>query len=95
MFLSFRQRLNSDQRTAGSLFHACCEEVRDLSLAEAMQRLMVLVIAKIRTTGKFAEDIVGIMIDAMLGAAVEFMETIRSMHCGNHEVLTSWNKPES
>ncbi|MHB1351295.1 MAG: hypothetical protein ACYCYR_15700 [Desulfobulbaceae bacterium] len=51
---------------------------------------MALVLAKIRTTGKFAEDIVGMMIDAMMGAAVEFMETIRSMHGGNHEFLISW-----
>lgn len=89
MFLSFRQRLYSDQRTAGSLFHACCEEVRDLTLLEAMQRLMALVIAKIRATGEFAEDVVGKMIDAMMGAAVEFMGTIRSMHDRNLEVVMS------
>jgi hypothetical protein len=89
MFLSFRQRLYSDQRTAGSLFHACCEEVGDLTLVEAMQRLMALVIDKIRTTGEFAEDVVSKMIDAMMGAAVEFMETICSMHNKNLEIIKS------
>jgi hypothetical protein len=87
MFLSFRQRLYSDQRTVGSLFHACCEEVGDLTLLEAMQRLMAVVIAKIRSTGEFAEDVVNRMIDAMMGAAVEFMETIRRMHNRNYGII--------
>ena len=80
MFLSFRQRLHSDQRTAGSLFHACCEEVRDLTLLEAMQRLMTLVIDKIRSTGELAEDVISKMIDAMMGAMADIMETIRRSH---------------
>lgn len=80
MFLSFRQRLYSDQRTAGSLFHACCEEVRDLTLLESMQRLMTLVIDKIRSTGELAEDVISKMIDAMMGAMADIMETIRRSH---------------
>jgi len=80
MFLSFRQRLYSDQRTAGSLFHACCEEVRDLTLLEAMQRLMALAIANIRSAGEFAEDVISKMIDTMMGAMAEIMETIRRSH---------------
>ena len=80
MFLSFRQRLHSDHRTAGSLFHACCDEVRDLALLEAMQRLMTLVIDKIRSAGELAEDVINKMIDAMMGAMAEIMETIRRSH---------------
>lgn len=89
MFLSFRQRLYSDQRTAGSLFHACCEEVRDLTLLEAMQRLMTMVIDKIRSTGEFAEDVISKMIDAMMGAAAEFMETIRRSHSKKFGIATA------
>jgi hypothetical protein len=89
MFLSFRQRLYSDQRTAGSLFHACCEEVRDLTLLEAMQRLMALVIANIRSTGEFAEDVISKMIDAMMGAATELMKTIRRAHDNKYGIATS------
>lgn len=80
MFLSFRQRLHSDHRTAGSLFHACCEEVRDLTLLDAMQRLMTLVINTIRSTGELAEDVISKMIDAMMGAMADIMETIRRAH---------------
>ena len=80
IFLSFRQRLHTDHRTAGSLFHACCEEVKDLTLLEAMQRLMTLVIDKIRSTGELAEDVINKMIDAMMGAMADIMETLRRLH---------------
>jgi len=65
MFLSFGQQLYSDQRIAGSLFHACCEEARDLTLLEAMRRLLTLVIAQIRSIGEFVEDVVSKMLDAI------------------------------
>lgn len=89
MFLAFRQRLEVDQRTAGSLFHACCDEVKDLTLVDAMQRLMTFVAAKIRSTGEFAEDIISRMIDAMMGAAIEFMETFRGSHGKKAAIATS------
>lgn len=89
MFLSFRQRLYSDQRTFGTLFHACCDEVKDLGIVDALQRLLSFVIRKIRSTGEFAEDIVSKMIDAMMGAAVEFLETMRSIHNKNYGITDS------
>jgi hypothetical protein len=89
MFLTFRQRLHSDQRTFGSLFHACCDEVKDLAMVEALQRLLAFVIAKIRSTGEFAEDVVSKMIDAMMGAGVEFLETMRIMHNRNYGIIES------
>ena len=89
MFLAFRQRLHTDQRTVGSLFHACCDEVKDLTLTEALQRLLALVVEKIRGTGEFAADVITKMIDAMMGAAVELMETIRVLHHKNYGILAS------
>lgn len=89
MFLSFRQRQHSDQRTAGSLFHACCEEVRDLTLLEAMQRQMALVIDKIRSTGELAQGVICKMIDAMMGAMAEIMETIRRSHNNKYGLTDS------
>jgi hypothetical protein len=89
MFLTFRQRLHTDQRTFGTLFHACCDEVKDLSMVEALQRLLSFVIAKIRSTGEFTEEVVSKMIDAMMGAAVEFLETMRIMHNKNYGILES------
>lgn len=89
MFLSFRQRLHSDQRTADRLFHACCDEVRDLTLLEAMQRLMTMVIDKIKSTGELAEDVTSKMFDAMMGAMAEFMETISRSHKNKHGIAES------
>ncbi len=89
MFLAFRQRLHTDQRTVGSLFHACCDEAKDLTLVEALQRLMTLVVKKIRSTGELAADVISKMIDAMMGAAVEMLETMRVLHNKNYGILTS------
>lgn len=66
MFLSFGQQLYSDQRIAGSLFHACCEEARDLTLLDGGHAAtLTLVIAQIRSIGEFAEDAVSKMLDAI------------------------------
>ena len=89
MFLAFRQRLHTDQRTVGSLFHACCDEAKDLTLVEALQRLMTLVVEKIRSAGELAADVISKMIDAMMGAAAEMLEAMRVLHNKNYGILTS------
>lgn len=42
MFLALEQRRHDDPRTLGLLFHACCNEMRDLEYVEALQRILVL-----------------------------------------------------
>ena len=44
---------------------------------EALQRLLTLVFDKIRSSGEFAEDVVIAMIEAIMGAAVEYIQTKR------------------
>lgn len=55
IFLSYEQRCHDDQRTLGTLFYACCDEMDDITLLTAMQRLLVLALDKIRATGEFTE----------------------------------------
>ena len=43
VFLAFEQRCHDDPRTLGSLFSACCEEVKDLNFLDAVGRLSMLV----------------------------------------------------
>jgi hypothetical protein len=43
-----------DPRTLGALFYACSEEQKDLSLAEALRRLLSLALAKAREAGIIA-----------------------------------------
>ena len=79
IFLAIEQRCHDDQKTIGGLFFACSEEIKDLTLIEALQRLLKLVFDKTRSSGEFAEDVVIAMIDAIMGAAVEFIQSKRRL----------------
>ena len=71
MFLSYEQRLHDDPRTFGELFYACCDEIKDLSLLEALQRIITLVIHKLRNINELSEILVQNMLDALMGSVVE------------------------
>jgi hypothetical protein len=74
IFLAFEQRCHDDPRTLGSLFFACSEELQDLSLAEAMQRLLNLALEEVRGAGIIAEDGVLAIVDAVMSFAVDMLE---------------------
>ncbi|MDO9042332.1 MAG: transposase [Desulfocapsaceae bacterium] len=69
IFLAVEKRCHDEPKTIGSLFPPCSEEIKDLSLIEALQRLLALALDKVRSSGEFAEDVVFAMIDAIMGAA--------------------------
>ena len=71
IFLSYEQRLHDDPRTFGELFHACCDEIKDLSLLEALQRIITLAIHKLRNINELSEQLVQNMLDALMGAVME------------------------
>ena len=75
VFLTFEQRCHDDPRTLGSLFYACSDEQQDLSLVEAMQRLLSLALDKVRAAGIIAEDAVLAIVDAVMGFAVDMLKT--------------------
>jgi len=79
IFLAIEQRCHDDQRTIGGLFFACSEEIKDLSLIEALQRLLTLALDKVRSSGAFAEGVVIAMIDAIMGAAIEFIQSSKRL----------------
>ncbi|MGB5884124.1 MAG: transposase, partial [Desulfobulbales bacterium] len=66
LFLAFEQRLHDDPRTLGSLFHACADEMKDLSILDALQRIMKLALDKVRSAGEFAENIIMEILDAVM-----------------------------
>ena len=70
-FLSYEQRLHDDPRTFGELFYAYCDEIKDLSLLEALQRIITLAIHKLRNNIELSEQVVQEMLDAFMGAAME------------------------
>ena len=79
IFLAVEQRCHDDPKTIGSLFFTCNEEIIDLSLIKALQRLFVHALDKVRSSGEFAEDDVFAMINAIMGAAFEFIKTSRRL----------------
>lgn len=72
MFLALEQRRQDDPRTFGSLFRACCEEMRDLDFMAALKRILELAVDKLRSTGQYAEKIYTAMISEVFGAAIDF-----------------------
>ncbi len=79
IFLALEQRRHDDPRTLGSLYLACSEEIKDLSLLDALQRLLTVAFDKVRSSGEFAENVIIAMVDAIMSAAVDFIQTIRSL----------------
>jgi hypothetical protein len=75
LFLALQQRFHDDQRSIGSLFYACCDEMKDLTLFEALHRLLTLSLEKVRTSGEFAESVINAMLDAIMGTAVEMIKS--------------------
>lgn len=75
MFLALQQRFHDDPRSIGSLFHACCDEIQDLTLLEALHRLLSLALEKVRKSGEFAEAVISTMLDAVMGAAIDILKS--------------------
>ena len=55
MFLAYQHRIETDNRTFGELFYACCEEVSDISFVEALYRIMTLAGNRLKTVGNYCE----------------------------------------
>jgi hypothetical protein len=78
MFLAVEQRLHDDPRTLGSLFYACCDEIDDLSLLDALNRILALAMDKVHASGELAEEFVNKMLDAIMGAAIAVIKSTNS-----------------
>jgi hypothetical protein len=73
--LAFEQRCHEDPRTLGSLFFACSDEMRDLSLVEAMQQILSLAMEKIQSAGIVTEDVALALLDSIMGIAIDLLQT--------------------
>ncbi len=70
-FLSYEQRLHDDPRTFGEHFYAYCDEIKDITVLEALQRILTLAVNKLRHNIEVSEQVVLEMLDAFMGAAME------------------------
>lgn len=70
MFLTFEQRLNDDPRALGELFHACCQEVKDITVAESLQLVLTLLRDRLSKAGVVIDEVIGRLIDETFGAVM-------------------------
>jgi hypothetical protein len=73
LFLSFRQRFDTDDRTLGELFRAGCNEARDISLFDALQRMLTMVADAIRQIDLASEQFIQELIDRIMGTILKKM----------------------
>ena len=73
IILSVEQRRNHDPRTLGLLFHACCEEMRDLSYLESLMRILDLTRDRMSQNNCWPEHFYQVMADGILGQAIDFL----------------------
>lgn len=70
MFLAYLSRAETDHRTFGDLFYACCQEQADITFAEALHRILLLVLQKVRQAGGYCEKTVSDFFDAVMETAL-------------------------
>jgi hypothetical protein len=73
MFLALEQRFQDDPRTLGRLFHACCEELQDITFMVALQRILTLTIDELRQRGEHSEDAYNLMMETIFAKAIDFL----------------------
>ena len=71
MFLAYQYRTETDHRTFGELFYACCEEVSDISFIESLYRIMVLAGNRLKTAGNYCEKTAMTFFDAIMQTALQ------------------------
>ena len=74
IFLAYEQRCHDDPRTLGTLFYACSDELQDLSLIEALNRILSLAIDKVRATGIATEAVVHAILETVMGVALDLLK---------------------
>ena len=71
MFLAYQNRIETDHRTFGELFYACCQEVSDISFVEALYRIMTLAGNRLKTLGSYCEKTATAFFDAIMETALQ------------------------
>lgn len=89
IFLAFEQRCHDDPRTLGSLFFACSDEMQDLSLVEALQRILSLALEKIRSAGIVTEDVALALVDSIMNIAIDMLQTGQRLFRNNSVIATN------
>ena len=73
MFIAYRVRMTTDQRSFGDLFYACCQELDDIGFVEALHRIMTLAVEQLRQMGSFCEKTATAFFDTILAVALRYV----------------------
>jgi hypothetical protein len=71
MFLAFQCRIETDDRTFGDIFYACCKEVADISFMEALYRILTLSADQLRKLGLICEKTASAFFDTIIQTALQ------------------------
>ena len=69
MFLAYQSRMQTDHRTFGELFYACCDEVKDISFIEALHRILILAADCLGKAGNYCEKTAATLLDVIIETA--------------------------
>jgi hypothetical protein len=81
VFLAVEQRMSSDERTIGGLFLAAGEEIRDLSLTEALVRILSLAWDRVRDYYATSEQLILEIIECTMREALSLIRPRFSAKC--------------
>ena len=95
IFLAFEQRCHDDPRTLGSLFFACSNEMKDLSLVEALQRILSMALEKIRSAGIATENALTALVDSIMNIAIDMLKTGQRLFVNNNAITVNYAKSET
>ncbi len=84
MFLAYQNRIETDDRTFGELFYACCEEVSDISFIEALYRIMTLAGNRLKTLGSYCEKTATAFFDAIMETALQCAGLVEKRKLGSN-----------
>ncbi|MFH1112880.1 MAG: hypothetical protein V1792_03080 [Pseudomonadota bacterium] len=87
IFLAAEQRFACDERTIGALFHAASDEIRDISLAEALFRILSLVRDKVRELYETSEQLVQQIIDTTMKEALALIRPGFAAKCQSRDMV--------
>jgi transposase len=78
MFVAYNCRCETDQRTFGDLFYACCDELRDISFIESLCRILTLAVHQLQALENFCEKTIQIFFNTLMETALGSVGLARS-----------------
>jgi hypothetical protein len=78
MFIAYRVRMETDHRSFGDLFYACCQELDDISFVQALHRILTLAAEQLRQMGMFCEKTAIAFFDTVMVAALKYVNLSKS-----------------